>query len=151
MWYGIKWGNPSGAIIWYMYISVFNICICNYMIILLSSPYLLVVGDDRVRGTREQMMLLQVVLVRLSYGARTAWEAFIFYGFEINCKSLWHGLYYFSFVIYGFQIIYLSNIVLKISRVFGKWGFIKWRVFIILFILLFKSVISWRDVTLKGP
>jgi len=29
-----------------------------YMFILLSSPYLLVVGDDRVRGTREQMMLL---------------------------------------------------------------------------------------------
>jgi len=34
--------------------------------ILLSSPYLLVVDDDRVRGTREQMMLLQVVLVKLS-------------------------------------------------------------------------------------
>jgi len=30
----------------------------------LSSPYLLVFGDDRVRGTREQMML-QVDLVRL--------------------------------------------------------------------------------------
>jgi len=37
---------------------VFNICICIYMIILLSSPYLLVVGDEYVRGTREQMMLL---------------------------------------------------------------------------------------------
>jgi len=36
---------------------------------LLSSPYLLVFGDDRVRSTREQMMLLQVVLVRLSHGA----------------------------------------------------------------------------------
>ena len=33
-----------------------------------SSPYLLVFGDDRVRGTREQMML-QVDLVRLSNGA----------------------------------------------------------------------------------
>jgi len=31
------------------------------MFIHLSSPYLLVFGDDRVRGTREQMMLLQVV------------------------------------------------------------------------------------------
>jgi len=69
-------------------ISVFNICICIYMIILLSSPYLFVVGDDRVCGTREQTMLLQVVLVRLSYGAGIAWGAFIFYGFEINCKSL---------------------------------------------------------------
>jgi len=28
------------------------------MLYLLSSPYLLVLGDDRVRGTREQMMLM---------------------------------------------------------------------------------------------
>jgi len=28
------------------------------MLILLSSPYLLVFGDDRVCGTREQMMLM---------------------------------------------------------------------------------------------
>ena len=33
-----------------------------------SSPYLLMFGDDRVRSTREQMML-QVDLVRLSIGA----------------------------------------------------------------------------------
>jgi len=46
------------------------------MFILLSSPYLLVFGDDRVRGTREQMMLIQVVLVRLSHGAGIAWGAF---------------------------------------------------------------------------
>ena len=46
-----------------MYMNVF----C--MLILLSSPYLLVFGDDRVRDTREQMMLMQVVLVRLSHGA----------------------------------------------------------------------------------
>ena len=45
-----------------------------YMFYLLSSPYLLVFGDDRVRGTREQMMLMQVVLVRLSHGAGIAWE-----------------------------------------------------------------------------
>jgi len=50
-----------------------------YMYILLSSPYLLVVGDDRVRGTREQMMLLQVVLVKLSYGAGIAWEFLYFW------------------------------------------------------------------------
>jgi len=37
-----------------------------------SSPYLLVFGDDRVRGTREQVMM-QVELVRLSYGAGIAW------------------------------------------------------------------------------
>ncbi|QCD79235.1 hypothetical protein DEO72_LG1g2874 [Vigna unguiculata] len=38
------------------------------------SPYLLVFGDDRVCGTCEQMMLLQVVLVRLSAEAGIAWE-----------------------------------------------------------------------------
>jgi len=45
-----------------------------YLFYLLSSPYLLVFGDDRVRGTREQMMLMQVVLVRLSYEVGIAWE-----------------------------------------------------------------------------
>jgi len=30
------------------------------------SPYLLVFGDDRVRGTREQRMLMEVVPVKLS-------------------------------------------------------------------------------------
>jgi len=34
----------------------------------ISSPYLLVFGDDRVHGTREQRMLMQVELVTLSYG-----------------------------------------------------------------------------------
>jgi len=29
-----------------------------YMLYLLSAPYLLVIGDDRVRGTREQMLLM---------------------------------------------------------------------------------------------
>jgi len=42
----------------------------------ISSPYLLVFGDDRVRSTREQM-ILQVVRVRLSYGARIAWEFYV--------------------------------------------------------------------------
>jgi len=35
------------------------------MLILLSSPYLLVFGDDCVRSTREQRMLMQVVPVML--------------------------------------------------------------------------------------
>jgi len=34
----------------------------------ISSPYMLVFDDDRVRGTREQRMLMQVELVTLSYG-----------------------------------------------------------------------------------
>jgi len=46
------------------------------MLYLLSSPYLFVIGDDRVRGTCEQMTLMQVVLVRLSHEARIAWESF---------------------------------------------------------------------------
>jgi len=38
------------------------------MIYLLSSPYLRVFGDDRVRGTREQMLLMQVAPMKLSRG-----------------------------------------------------------------------------------
>jgi len=65
-------------------------CVPFYMLYLLSSPYLLVIGDDRVRGTREQMMLMQVVLVELSCGEGIARESFIlfFYGFEISCKPI---------------------------------------------------------------
>ena len=37
------------------------------MFYLLSSPYLRVFGDDRVRGTREQMLWMQVAQVKLSY------------------------------------------------------------------------------------
>jgi len=45
-------------------------CYINYCIWLysFSSPYLFVFGDDRVRGTREQMTL-QVVLVERRAGA----------------------------------------------------------------------------------
>jgi len=62
---------------------VFYICEYIYIIyiimfVLLSSSYLLMFGDDRVCGTSEQTMLMQVVLVRLSHGARVSWEAFIF-------------------------------------------------------------------------
>jgi len=52
-------------------------CMTFYMLYLLSSPYLLVIGDDR--GTREQMMLMQVVLVELSCGEGIARESFILY------------------------------------------------------------------------
>ena len=48
----------------YAYISVSFM----YMFYLLSSPYLRVFGDDRVRGTREQMLWMQVAQVKLSYG-----------------------------------------------------------------------------------
>jgi len=45
----------------YMYVGIF-LCVS-----IVNSPYLLVVGDDRVRGTLEQVMM-QVELVRLSDG-----------------------------------------------------------------------------------
>ena len=57
---------------------MFYICIYIYIFTLLSSPYLLVFGDDRVCGTREKMVLLQVDLVRLSDGAGIAWEFLYF-------------------------------------------------------------------------
>jgi len=47
------------------------------MFYLLSSPYLLAFGDYRVCGTCQQMMLLQVVLVRLSFGAGIALEFYV--------------------------------------------------------------------------
>jgi len=47
---------------WYIFLYVLTV----------SSPYLLVFGDDRVRGTREQVMM-QVELVMLSYGEGIAW------------------------------------------------------------------------------
>jgi len=48
-------------------------CMCVYFV---SSPYMFVFRDDRVRGTREQMML-QVDLVRLiSVAGKNSWEQF---------------------------------------------------------------------------
>jgi len=47
-----------------------NCCICLYSF---SSPYLRVFGDDRLRSTREQMML-QVGLVERRAGACASWE-----------------------------------------------------------------------------
>jgi len=35
----------------------------------INSPYMLVFGDDRVRGTCKQRILMQVVPVTLRYGA----------------------------------------------------------------------------------
>jgi len=43
------------------------------MVYSVSPSYLLVFGDDRVRGTREQMML-QVDSVMLGNGGGIAWE-----------------------------------------------------------------------------
>ena len=43
----------------------------------ISSPYLLVFGDDRIRGTREQRMLMQVVPVMLRSGAGDSMGGFL--------------------------------------------------------------------------
>jgi len=48
------------------------------MLVRLSSPSLLVFGDDRVRGTREQMMLMQMALVRLSRRAGISWDFHVY-------------------------------------------------------------------------
>jgi len=51
-----------------------------------------VFGDDPVRGTREQRMLMQVVPVMLRYGAGDSmgdfFMALCYLYFEIKCKSL---------------------------------------------------------------
>jgi len=65
----LKDGVPLMCVFCYI-----NSCICLYSF---SSPYMRVFGDDRVRNTREQMML-QVVLVELKAGAWASWE------------TLWH-------------------------------------------------------------
>jgi len=51
----------------------------------ISSPYLLVFGDDRVRGTHEQRMLMQVVPVTLK-SMRPFWiiQVFCNLGFGIK-------------------------------------------------------------------
>jgi len=53
------------------------------MLYQLSSPYLLVFGDDRIHGIREQMMLMQVVLVELSHGEGIAREFYALLYFMI--------------------------------------------------------------------
>jgi len=47
----------------------------------ISSPYLLVFGDDRVRGTREQRMLMQMEPMTLSYGEGISGVFYIIFNF----------------------------------------------------------------------
>jgi len=53
---------------------MFSIILCVSTV---SSPYLLVFGDDRVRSTCEQVMM-QVELVKLSYGEGMITGIFMF-------------------------------------------------------------------------
>ena len=47
-------------------------------VVFISSPYLLVFDDDRVRGTREQRMLMQVEPVMLSREWGFYWGNFLY-------------------------------------------------------------------------
>jgi len=47
-------------------------------VVFISSPYLLVFGDDHVRGTREQKMLMQVEPVMLSREWGFYWGNFLY-------------------------------------------------------------------------
>jgi len=70
-----------------------NMYVCNilYMIYLLSSPYLRVFGDDRVRDTWEQMLLMQVAQVKLSRGEGfDLGNSYVFsIAFGNSCKPWW--------------------------------------------------------------
>jgi len=64
-----------------MHVDIY-VCSIVYMFYLLSSPYLRVFGDDRVRGTREQMLMMQVALVQLSRGEGFDWgNSYVIYCF----------------------------------------------------------------------
>jgi len=57
-------------------------------VLFISSPYLLVFGDDRVRGTREQRMLMQVEPVMLSREWGFYWEKLLIFILFVFLKLL---------------------------------------------------------------
>jgi len=71
--------RPKDGVPWIVCVLLYKLMHMFYSV---SSPYLLVFGDDRVRGTREQSML-QVDLVRHRAGAglvgRGLSQSFIFH------------------------------------------------------------------------
>jgi len=67
MWHEIKGCNSFGVSVMIYVVYMFTLSV--------SSPYLFVFGDDRVRGTREQMML-QMDLMRHKAGAGARLEKF---------------------------------------------------------------------------
>jgi len=78
------------------------------MCYLFSSPYLLVFGDDRVRGTREQM-ILQVELVRLSRGVGESLG--VLYCFDLKyLVNSYERLYYFV-QLYKLWIVVLIELI----------------------------------------
>jgi len=78
------------------------------MCYLFSSPYLLVFGDDRVRGTREQM-ILQVELVRLSRGVGESLGVLYYYDLNYLVKSYERLNYYVQFYELWILVLIGSN------------------------------------------
>jgi len=77
MWLEIKGGNSFG-----IFVLTYKCFVYMIDVFIISSPYLLVFGDDRVPGTREQMML-QVDLVRHRAGAGLDWDKEFSQGFIV--------------------------------------------------------------------
>ena len=75
----------------YRYMVVYMYITMRY-VDFISSPYLLVFGDDRVRDTREQRMLMQVMLMMLRHGARDStgiyYYVLLILVLEMICKLL---------------------------------------------------------------
>jgi len=67
------------------------------MCYLFSSPYLLVFGDDRVRDTREKM-ILQVELVRLSRGVGKSLGFLYYFNLKYLLNSYERLYYYVQFL-----------------------------------------------------
>jgi len=105
--YGVVIKHGTLRIVWgWLNIYVFYMMYCFYMYYLLSSPYLLVIGDDRVCGTREQMLLMQVAQVKLSCRERIdLGKSYCLFPlvFEIRCKPLRDFFYNHLFSDYGLE------------------------------------------------
>jgi len=84
MWCEIK----GWKFLWCTYmIYLMNYMVCIYVCLTISSPYMLVFGDDRILSTHKQGML-QVDLVRHRSGVGLVWDKefhqsfYIFYDFK---------------------------------------------------------------------
>ena len=87
---------------------------------LFSSPYLLVFGDDRVRGTREQM-ILQVELVRLSCGMVESLGILFYFDLKYLVNSNERSLYHFQFYrLWILEFLFGGNKVLNFPRFMGN-------------------------------
>ena len=119
-------------IVGYMFVSMIYVDF-------ISSLYLLVFGDDRVRGTREQRMLMQVVLVMLKHGVRDSmgiyYYVLLILVLEMICKLLRDIWILFHFMNYETMFIYTVIKVLNSPRFWGMRFIHKCDIFMILLVL----------------